>query len=81
MEYKVVLDDEQEKFLDIYLTVNKLRPEHKREDYPGLIATNFINSMMKRKNEFIGILKDKVANGSIPQEDLKELEDKHGNLG
>ena len=53
MEYKAVkLNEEQEKFLDIYLAVCPLRPEHKRDDYPAVVATNFINSMMKRKDEF-----------------------------
>jgi hypothetical protein len=53
MEYKAAqLTEEQEKFLDIYLKVCPLRPEHKREDYPALIATNFITSMMKRRSEF-----------------------------
>jgi len=53
MQYKPAkLTKEMEEFLDIYLIVCPLRPEHKREDYPALVATNFISSMMKRKDQF-----------------------------
>jgi len=52
MKYVIELNDQQEKFLDIYLAVCPLRAEHTRQDYPGLIANNFINSMMKRQHEF-----------------------------
>lgn len=58
-KYVIILNDEQEDFLDCYLDVNPLREEHKREDYPRLVVCNFINSMMKRKNEFHGRYKDK----------------------
>ena len=47
MKYSINLTKEQEKFLDKYLKDHPLRPEHKRRDYPGLIAKNFINSMIK----------------------------------
>ena len=60
-EYKLLLDDEAENFLDLYLTIFPLREGHTREMYPGLIANNFINSMMKRKHEFLGIYKDKYG--------------------
>lgn len=59
MKYEVELTEEQENFLDIYLYVHPLRSEHKREDYPGLIAHNFINSMMRRRGEFEKAYKDK----------------------
>jgi len=59
--YKVILNTEEEKFLDLYLKVCPLREEHTREDYPGLIAHNFIGSMMKRKNEFLGVYKDRFG--------------------
>jgi len=57
-EYKVILSDEVERFLDLYLKIHPLRSEHTRADYPSLIANNFINSMMKRTNEFKGVYKD-----------------------
>lgn len=60
-EYKIILSDEEERFLDLYLAVCPLRQEHTREDYPGLIARNFISSMMKRINEFKGIYKDRFG--------------------
>ncbi len=50
--YTITLDDETEKFLDLYLTLRPLRPEHSRDEYPGLIAQNFIGSMRKRESEF-----------------------------
>ena len=28
-----------------------MRPEHSKQDYPGLVASNFINSQMARKEE------------------------------
>lgn len=66
--YKAVeLTDEQEEFLDIYLAVCPLRPEHKREDYPAVIATNFINSMMKRKEEFKQRYEKLKAEGKIKE--------------
>ena len=49
LKYTIELNDEQEKFLDMYLKLFPLRPEHKREDYPGLIPKNFINSLMDRE--------------------------------
>lgn len=49
MKYEVILPDKIERFLDWYLKEHPLRPEHTRNDYPGLVITNFINSMMKRK--------------------------------
>ena len=52
-KYEVMLTNEQERFLDLYLKVCPLREEHTRKDYPGLIANNFINSMMKRKVDFL----------------------------
>jgi hypothetical protein len=61
MKYEIELTDEQEHFLDLYLQVNPLRPEHTRAIYPGLIVHNFINSMMKRSNEFRGMYKDKFG--------------------
>lgn len=57
-EYKIILSDEVEQFLDLYLKVYPLRSEHHRTDYPSLIVHNFINSMMKRTNEFKGVYKD-----------------------
>lgn len=54
-EYKIVLTEEMEDFLDLYLEVNRLRPEHARKDYPGVIAHNFITAMMKRRLEFEGL--------------------------
>lgn len=66
MEYKpAVLTKEQEEFLDIYLKVCPLRSEHKRKDYPALIATNFINAMMKRKAEFEEMYKKLKEQGRI----------------
>lgn len=59
--YKIVLTDEQEKFLNLYLHLHPLREGHARADYPGLIANNFINGMMKRWNEFRGVYKDKTG--------------------
>jgi len=56
--YYIDLTDEQEKFVTLYLAVFKLRPEHTRADYPGLISLNFINGMMKRRHEFLGRYKD-----------------------
>ena len=61
MKYEIELTNEQEKFLDLYLTVYPLREEHKREDYPSVIANNFINSMMKRENEIRGVHRDKFG--------------------
>ena len=55
--YRIDLTDEQEEFLDLYLSVHPLPPPNKREDYPGLIAKNFINSMMKRRDEFEALKK------------------------
>jgi hypothetical protein len=60
-EYKIILDDEQEKFLDLYLATFPLRPCHTREQYPGLIARNFINSMTSRKEEVLRIYKEKYG--------------------
>jgi hypothetical protein len=57
MKYEISLTEEQEKFLDLYLKIYPLRPEHKREDYPGLIANNFINSQMKRIEELKAVYK------------------------
>lgn len=51
-EYKIILNDIQEKFLDLYLDVCKLRSEHKRSDYPNLIVNNWVNSLMKREKDF-----------------------------
>ena len=66
-EYIVVLNDEQEDFLDAYFTSCPLREEHSREDYPNLVVNNFINSMLKRKNEFVGRYKDKTGKEFVPK--------------
>ena len=55
--YFIWLTKTQEKFLDLYLTVKPLRPEHRRRHYPGLVAKNFINSMMAREKELREIYK------------------------
>lgn len=60
-KYTIELNEEQEKFIQLHLTLHPLREEHKREDYPRLIIHNFINSLMKRKSEFMGIYKDKTG--------------------
>ncbi len=64
-KYEITLSDEQESFLDIYLKVCPLRPEHTRKDYPGLIANNFINSMLKRRDEFEKRYKQLKEEGKI----------------
>jgi len=61
MKYEIELNEEQEKFLELYLSVYPLREEHTKKDYPGIIAKNFIMSMMKRENEIKGIYKDKFG--------------------
>ena len=53
MEYKVVLSEEQERFLDLYFKVRPLRPEHKRTDYPHLVVNNWVNSLMRMKDKFL----------------------------
>jgi len=52
------LTKKQERFLDLYLTVRPLRPGHKRRHYPGLIAKNFINSMLAREDKFKEVYKE-----------------------
>lgn len=59
--YTITLNDRQEKFLDLYLVLFELREGDNREDYPGLIANNFINSMMKRTPEFLSRYKAKFG--------------------
>ena len=50
--YFIWLNKRQETFLDLYLTVRPLRSGHKRRHYPGLVANNFINSLMKYENVY-----------------------------
>ena len=52
MLYLINLNKKQEKFLDMYLKLYPLRKEHKRRHYPGIVAKNFINSLIKREDEF-----------------------------
>lgn len=59
--YFIWLNKRQEKFLDLYLAVRPLRPGHKRRHYPGLIANNFINSMMKYKEKFLRLYEEKTG--------------------
>jgi len=51
MKYVVELSEKQEEFLDIYLAVRPLKPEHTRDQYPSLVVNNFINSLMKDRRE------------------------------
>ncbi len=57
--YVVELSSKEEEFLDLYLNTYQLREEHTRNDYPGLIAHNFIQSMMKREKEIKKVYKAK----------------------
>ncbi len=59
MIYSVEINKEQEEFLDLYLATYPLNPEHRKEDYPRLLVTNFINSMMKRRPEIEEVYKKK----------------------
>ena len=68
MEYKVELDEEQERFLDLYLATFPLREGHTREMYPGLIAKNFINGMMARREEIKRIYNEKNGVEYKPKE-------------
>jgi hypothetical protein len=61
MIYQVELDDLQECFLNLYLATFPLREGHTREMYPGLIAKNFINSMMGRTEEVKRVYKEKYG--------------------
>ena len=67
-EYKIMLDDEQERFLDLYLGTFPLREGHTREMYPGLISQNFINSMMSRREEVKRVYKEKYGQEFKPKE-------------
>lgn len=61
MKYEIELSPEEEQFLDLYLSLYPLREGHMRKDYPGLIAHNFIGSMMQRVNEMKGIYRDRTG--------------------
>ena len=74
--YFVDLSEEQEAFLDVYLDVNPLRPGDTRQDYPGLVAKNFINSMMKRQVEFTARFEKKVKERKDKEAKDKEWEKK-----
>lgn len=49
MKYLIDLNPDQEEFLDKYLAVANFK--HRREEYPGLVINNFINSMIKRRGD------------------------------
>lgn len=66
-EYKVILSDEAEQFLNLYLTVCLLRPEHTRNDYPNLVVNNFINSLMNRRLDFMAMYEKKFGKPYIEE--------------
>ena len=68
MRYYIELDDDAERFLDLYLATFPLREGHTREIYPGLIAQNFINSMMARREEIKRVYKEKYGEEYKPKE-------------
>lgn len=59
--YVVILDDKQEDFVKLYLSVSNLRQGHTKNMYPGLIAKNFINAMMKRRPQFEAMYEKKFG--------------------
>ena len=60
-KYSIELDDVQEEFLDMYLQTFPLREGFERKDYPGLIAKNFINSLISRREEVKSMYKQKYG--------------------
>lgn len=72
-KHTIELTEEQELFLDIYLAVCPLREGHYREDYPGIVANNFINSMMKREPQFLVMYEKKYGKKFTALSDYRNL--------